>query len=160
MQRLLNVSNAIQTIPAGFLKKWEPITKYPKNKLSLVTEVDEPKTSFVVWPRRWNNFIVKFQNLKEIVIIRVNYKQINVKNEQLKTEQLLNQTFFQKNLKQKSSNLSTLFASWEMFATLHTFILFYLGFLPQPFTNHRAAREEGGYSFNSSLPLPLAFTDT
>ena len=48
MQRLLNVSKAIQTIPAGFLKKWEPITKYPKNKLSLVTEVDEPKISFVV----------------------------------------------------------------------------------------------------------------
>ena len=47
-QSLLNVSKAIQTIPAGFSKKWEPIMKYPKNKLSLVTEVDEPKTSFVV----------------------------------------------------------------------------------------------------------------
>ena len=33
---------------------------------------------------------------------------------------------------------------------------FYLGFLPQPFTNHRTAREGGGHFFNSSLPLPLA----
>ena len=32
--------------------------------LSLVTEVDEPKTSSSVKPRMWNNFIVKFQNLK------------------------------------------------------------------------------------------------
>ena len=35
-----------------------------KNKLRLVTDVDEPKTSSLVKPRRLNNFIVKFQNLK------------------------------------------------------------------------------------------------
>ena len=47
--------------------------------VSLVTEVDEPKTSSLVKPRRWNNFIVKFQNLKQIFIIRANQKKINVK---------------------------------------------------------------------------------
>ena len=31
-----------------------------------------------------------------------------------------------------------------------------LGFLSQPFTNHRTAGEEGGHFFNSSLPLPPA----
>ena len=35
-------------------------------------------------------------------------------------------------------------------------IFFYLGFLPQPFTNHRTAGEGGGDFFNSSLPLPPA----
>ena len=30
---------------------------------------------------------------------------------------------------------------------------FYLGFLSQPFTNHRTAGEGGGHFFNSSLPL-------
>ena len=30
---------------------------------------------------------------------------------------------------------------------------FYLGFLSQPFTNHRTAGEGGEHSFNSSLPL-------
>ena len=33
------------------------------------------------------------------------------------------------------------------------FFFFYLGFLSQPFTNHRTAREERGHFFNSSLPL-------
>ena len=47
---------------------------------TIVTEVDEPKTSSLVKPRRWNNFIVKFQNLKQIFIIRANQKKINVKN--------------------------------------------------------------------------------
>ena len=31
-----------------------------------------------------------------------------------------------------------------------------LGFLSQPFTNHRTVGEGGGHFFNSSLPLPLA----
>ena len=31
---------------------------------------------------------------------------------------------------------------------------FYLGFLTQPFTNHRTAGEGGGHFFNSSVPLP------
>ena len=39
---------------------------------------------------------------------------------------------------------------------IYIYIFFYLGFLPRPFTNHRTAREGGGYSFNSSLPLPPA----
>ena len=37
---------------------------------------------------------------------------------------------------------------------------FHLGFLSQPFTNHRTARERGGHFFNSSLPLPTASTST
>ena len=61
MQPLLYTSKAWQAIRAGgSLKKREP----SKNKLSLVTEVKEPKTSSLVKPRRWNNFIVKFQYLK------------------------------------------------------------------------------------------------
>ena len=64
MQPLLNASKVWQTIPAGSLKKREPSIKHTKNKLSLVTEVDEPKTSALVKPRRLNNFIVKFQNLQ------------------------------------------------------------------------------------------------
>ena len=35
-------------------------------------------------------------------------------------------------------------------------VFFYLGFLSQPFTNHRTVWEGGEYFFNSSLPLPLA----
>ena len=31
---------------------------------------------------------------------------------------------------------------------------FYLGFLSRTFMIHRTAGEEGGYSFNFSLPLP------
>ena len=34
------------------------------------------------------------------------------------------------------------------------FFFLYLGFLPQPFTNHWTAGKGGGYFFNSSLPLP------
>ena len=33
---------------------------------------------------------------------------------------------------------------------------FYLGFLSQPFTNHRTTGEGGGHFFNSSLPCPPA----
>ena len=36
------------------------------------------------------------------------------------------------------------------------FLLFFLGFLSRPFTNHRTAREGGGNFFNSLLPLPPA----
>ena len=36
------------------------------------------------------------------------------------------------------------------------YIFFYLGFMSQPFTNHRALGEGGWYFFNSSLPLPPA----
>ena len=50
-----------------------------KNKLSLVTEADQSKTSSLVKVRRWNNFIVKFQNLKKTVVTRVNQKEINMK---------------------------------------------------------------------------------
>ena len=64
MQPLLNASKVWETNPSGALKKREPSIKHTKNELSIVTEVDEPKTSSFVKPRRWNNFIVKFQNLK------------------------------------------------------------------------------------------------
>ena len=64
MQPLLNASKVWQTIPTGSLKDRESSKKYTKNKLSLVTEADKPKASYLVKPRRWNNFIVKFQNLK------------------------------------------------------------------------------------------------
>ena len=63
MQSLLNTSKAWQTIPWS-LKKREPTKNHKKNKLKLGTEVDDPKTSSLVKPRMWNNFIVKFQNLK------------------------------------------------------------------------------------------------
>ena len=36
------------------------------------------------------------------------------------------------------------------------FFYFYVGFLSQTFTNHRAAGEGGGHFINSSLPLPPA----
>ena len=52
----------------GSLKNESQLKTY-KTKLSLGTEVDEPKTSSLVKPRMWNNFIVKFQNLKQIIII-------------------------------------------------------------------------------------------
>ena len=45
-------------------QKSESNLKTYKNKLSLVTAVDEPKASFLVKPKRRNNFIVKFQNQK------------------------------------------------------------------------------------------------
>ena len=35
---------------------------------------------------------------------------------------------------------------------------FYLGFLLQPFTNHRTAGERVGYCFNSFLPSPPTFS--
>ena len=52
MQPLLNASKMRQTIPAGSLfKKREP-PETCKNKLSLVTEADQPKASSLVKPRR------------------------------------------------------------------------------------------------------------
>ena len=39
---------------------------------------------------------------------------------------------------------------------IHHIIFFYLGFLSRTFTNYRTAGEEGGYFFNSSLPLTPA----
>ena len=44
-------------------------------------------------------------------------------------------------------------AFWQL---ISTFFFFYLGFLSQPFTNHRTAGERGKHFFNSSLPLPAA----
>ena len=64
MQPLLNASKAWQTTPAGSLKKRELSMQHKNNKLRLATEVDEPKTSSLVKPRRSNNFIEKFRNLK------------------------------------------------------------------------------------------------
>ena len=61
MQPLLNASRVWYTILAGSLKKRETSRKHPKNKLSLATEVDKPKTTLILKPRRGNNFIVKFQ---------------------------------------------------------------------------------------------------
>ena len=68
MQSLLNASKAWQNIPNGSLKKRKLSIKHTKNKLSLVTEVEEPKSSSLLKPRRWNNFIVKFQNLKRKLV--------------------------------------------------------------------------------------------
>ena len=45
------------------LKASEPSMEHAKHKLSLPIAVYEAKTSLVK-RRRWNNFIVKFQNLK------------------------------------------------------------------------------------------------
>ena len=39
---------------------------------------------------------------------------------------------------------------------IYLLFFFYLGFLSQPFTNHRTAGEGGTHFFNSSLPLPPA----
>ena len=64
IKSLLNDSKAWQTVfPAGSLKEREPSKKYPKENLSQVTEVDEPKTSkkSKVKRTRWSNFIVKFE---------------------------------------------------------------------------------------------------
>ena len=52
MQPLPNASKWCQAIPAGSLKKREPSIKHTKNKLTLVTEVDQPKTSSLVKPNR------------------------------------------------------------------------------------------------------------
>ena len=45
---------------------------------------------------------------------------------------------------------------WIIFADNFYIFFFYLGFVSRTFTNHRTAREGGGYSINSSLPLPPA----
>ena len=42
------------------------------------------------------------------------------------------------------------------YSKLNFFFFFYLGFLLQPFTNHRTAGEAGEHFYNSSLPLPPA----
>ena len=42
------------------------------------------------------------------------------------------------------------------FRSFCLFFFFYLGFISRTFTNHRTAREGGGHSINSSLPLPPA----
>ena len=47
---ILNASKAWQNIPAGSVKKRHPSKKY-KTQISLVTEVDNPKTSSLVKPR-------------------------------------------------------------------------------------------------------------
>ena len=109
-----------QTIPARSLKKWEPSKKHPKNKLSLVTELEEPKTSSIVKPRRWNNFIVKFQNLKhKIVFTRVNNKEMNVKNN---LKLIICQTSF---FLQKKSSKFQYHVVWQfMLATLYTPIVY------------------------------------
>ena len=44
----------------GSLKNESHLKTYKNNKLSLVTEADEPKTRSLVIPTMWNNFIVKF----------------------------------------------------------------------------------------------------
>ena len=89
MQPLSNILKVLQANPTGSLKKQEPFIKHTKNKLSLITEYDEPNTSLVktlalvtlVKPRRWNNLIVKFENLKQKLLSSgVNHKEINVKN--------------------------------------------------------------------------------
>ena len=53
-----------------------------------------------------------------------------------------------------------LFFIYLLIYLIYSFIYFNfyfnLGVLSQPFTNHRAAEESGGLSFNSSLPLPPA----
>ena len=93
-------------------KKWESSKKTHKNKLKLVTEVEEPKTSSFVKPRRWNSFIVKFQNLKQIVIIRANQKKINVKNN---IKQIKSNFFYRKFWNKSYQNFSTkLLGSWEI----------------------------------------------
>ena len=48
---MLRMGDRLQ-IPACSLKKVELSIKHTKNKLSLVTEVDEPKTSSLVKRRR------------------------------------------------------------------------------------------------------------
>ena len=45
MQALVNASKVRQTIPVGSFKKLEPSKKHPKNKLGLVREVHESKSS-------------------------------------------------------------------------------------------------------------------
>ena len=52
----------------GSLKNESQLKTY-KTKLSLGTEVDEPKTSSLVKSRMWNNYTVKFQNLKHKLLL-------------------------------------------------------------------------------------------
>ena len=93
-------------------QKSESHLKTHKNKFSHITEVDEQKTSSLVRPRRWNNFIVKFENLKQISIIRASQKKINVKNNLRR----IKSNFFSRKIWNKShQNFSTmLLGSWEI----------------------------------------------
>ena len=61
MRTILNASKARQAVPAGSLKKREPSKKHPRNKLGLVTEDDEPKSSYTVKLKRRKNFMLKLQ---------------------------------------------------------------------------------------------------
>ena len=88
MQPLLNVIKSVTGCSCWFLKKVTSIQKktHKKTGLNLVTEVDEPKTSSFVKPRRWNNFIVKFQNINcyhqsqpKKTSVKNNFKQIKPK---------------------------------------------------------------------------------
>ena len=92
-------------IPACSLKKVELSIKHTKNKLSLVTEVDEPKTSSLVKPRRWNNFIVKFQNLKHKLLSSEPTKR---KLMWKITQNKLNQTFSPEKFETKAIKISVL----------------------------------------------------
>ena len=76
MQSLLSASKAWQTIPAGSLKKREQSIKHTKNKLSLLTEIDDPEISSLVKTRKQNNFKVKFQNLA--IKIYKSYKNFSI----------------------------------------------------------------------------------
>ena len=82
------------------LKKRELSKNKHKNKLSLITEADEPQISSFVKPRRSNNFILKFQILKQKLYC---YHQ-----SQPKENEKNNKIFLQKNLKQKLSKFNLL----------------------------------------------------
>ena len=90
-----------------------------------MTEVDEPKTRSLVKPRRWNNFILKFQNLKQIFLIRANQNKVNMKNN---SKQIKSNFFSRKIWNKNHQNFSTMLLwSWEiwfmtrMLVTLYTF---------------------------------------
>ena len=61
-------------------------------------------------------------------------------------------------LKKNSSIFVFLYCDINQFnQSMEIPFFFYLGFLSQLFTNRRTVGEGGGHSFNSSLPLPLAW---
>ena len=105
-------------------RKSESHLKSTQKQAKSITEADEPKTSSLVKPRSWNNFVVRFQNLKQIVIIRANQKKFTVKNN---LKQIKSNFFSIKNLNKSHQNFSTmLLGSWKiklitwMLATLYT----------------------------------------
>ena len=70
------------------------------------------KNYSLVKPRKSNNFIVKFQNLKQIVIIRVNQKEINVK---INLKQIKSNFFSRKIWHKSHQSFSTIMlGSWEI----------------------------------------------